>query len=102
MDLSRRDLLLKAPAAALAAGVGARFIPAARAEPLIVRMQEPRNLETPLGELFSADTDKFFVRSHFAVPDVDPKGFKLTVEGHVENKLELTLDDLKKMGPVSR
>ncbi len=65
-------------------------------------MNEPRNLETPLSDLFSPKTDKFFVRSHFAVPEVDPKTFKLTVEGHVGNKLELTLDDLKKMGPVSR
>jgi DMSO/TMAO reductase YedYZ molybdopterin-dependent catalytic subunit len=65
-------------------------------------MQEPRNLETPLSDLFTAETDKFFVRSHFAVPEVDPKTLKLTVEGHVENKLELTLDDLKKMETVSR
>jgi DMSO/TMAO reductase YedYZ molybdopterin-dependent catalytic subunit len=65
-------------------------------------MQEPRNLETPHSLLFSGGTENFFVRSHFAVPEVDPKTFKLTVEGHVENKLELTLDDLKKMGPVSR
>lgn len=104
MPLSRRELLRTAPAAALAAAGGfhPRFASRAGAEPLIVRMQEPRNLETPLSELFSKDTDKFFVRSHFAVPDVDAKGFKLTVEGHVENKLELTLDDLKKMAPVSR
>lgn len=98
MSLSRRDLLRSAPAT-LALGLSAR---AGRSEPLIVRMQEPRNLETPLSELFGKGTDKFFVRSHFAVPEVDPKTFKLTVEGHVENKLELTLDDLKKMEAVSR
>ncbi len=65
-------------------------------------MNEPRNLETPLSDLFSTKADKFFVRSHFAVPEVDAKNFKLTVEGHVEKKLELTLDDLKKMEAVSR
>jgi DMSO/TMAO reductase YedYZ molybdopterin-dependent catalytic subunit len=104
MPLSRRELLRTAPVAALAAGAGLhpRFASRANAEPLIVRTQEPRNLETPLADLFSKDTDKFYVRSHFAVPNVDLKGFKLTVEGHVENKLELALDDLKKMGEVSR
>src|SRR6266540_2332400 len=100
--LSRRDLLRTAPVAAVATGLSARFASRASADPLIVRMQEPRNLETAPADLFSKDTEKFFVRSHFAVPEVDLKGFKLNVEGHVENKLELTLDDLKKMEPVSR
>ncbi len=102
MSLSRRELLRAASVTALAGGLHTRFATRAGAEPPIVRMQEPRNLETPLSDLFSKDTGKFFVRSHFAVPKVDAKGFKLTVEGHVENKLELTLDDLKKMGEVSR
>jgi DMSO/TMAO reductase YedYZ molybdopterin-dependent catalytic subunit len=102
MSLSRRDLFRTAPVAALAVGLHPRFASRAGAEPLIVRMQEPRNLETALADLFKPDTDKFFVRSHFALPEVDTKGFKLTVEGHVESKLELTLDDLKKMEAVSR
>ena len=101
MSLSRRELFRTAPVALAAGGLlprSARGGP----EPLIVRMNEPRNLETPLSDLFSPGTDKFFVRSHFAVPAVDAKGFKLAVGGHVENNLELTLDDLKKMGAVSR
>jgi DMSO/TMAO reductase YedYZ molybdopterin-dependent catalytic subunit len=102
MPLSRRELLRTAPAAALAVAGGFPFASRTSAEPLIVRMQEPRNLETPLGQLFRGGTENFFVRSHFAVPDVDVKNFKLTVEGHVENRLELTLDDLKKMEAVSR
>src|SRR5262245_45766430 len=102
MSLSRRDLLRTAPAAALAAGLHMQLSSRAQADPLIVRMQEPRNLESAPAHLFSTETDKFFVRSHFAMPEVDLKGFKLTVEGHVENKLELTLDDLKKMQTVSR
>src|SRR5215213_8231251 len=98
MSLSRRDLFRAAPAAVLAAGIPGRRDARAANEPLIVRMQEPRNLETPLSELFSADTEKFFVRSHFAVPTdhANAKGFKLTVEGHVENRLELSIDDLRK------
>lgn len=99
MNLSRRDLIRTAPLAALA---GLTATGARAAEPLIVRMQEPRNLETPLSELFTGGNEKFFVRSHFAVPKVDAAGFKLTVEGHVEKKLELALADLKKTGEVSR
>jgi DMSO/TMAO reductase YedYZ molybdopterin-dependent catalytic subunit len=102
MHLSRRELLRSAPVAAFAAGLHPLLTSTANADPLIVRMQEPRNLETALADLFKSDTDKFFVRSHFAVPEVDTKGFKLTVEGHVEKKLELALDDLKKMEAVSR
>src|SRR5262245_45894344 len=100
--LSRRDLLRTAPLAAVAAGLHPRLASPARAEPLIVRVSEPQNLETALADLFSKDTDKFYVRNHFAVPTVDAKAFKLTVEGHVENKLEVRLDDLKKMEAVSR
>jgi DMSO/TMAO reductase YedYZ molybdopterin-dependent catalytic subunit len=107
MPLSRRDLFRSLPGAALAAGLPSRS--AAAAEPLIVRMQEPRNLETPLSELLSGDperlttrTERFFVRSHFAVPPLDPKTYRLTVEGHVARRLELTLDELKKLPTVSR
>ena len=100
--LSRRDLFRTAPVAALAVGLHPRFASRAGADPLIVRMQEPRNLETALADLFKPDNDKFFVRSHFAAPEVDTKGFKLTVEGHVGEKLELTLEELKKMEAVSR
>jgi DMSO/TMAO reductase YedYZ molybdopterin-dependent catalytic subunit len=99
MILSRRDLIRTAPLAALA---GLSASGARGAEPLIVRMQEPRNLETPLSELFTGGTEKFFVRSHFAVPKIEAQGFKLSVGGHVEKPLELALADLKKMGEVSR
>ena len=109
MTLSRRDLLRAAPLAALAVP-GASHLRLARAAVeddrfpgMIVRQEEPRNLETPLTALRGGNlpTEHFFVRNHFAVPSVDLKTFKLTVEGHVANKLELALDDLKKMEAVS-
>lgn len=111
MNLSRRDLLRAAPVAAslpLASRLAAALQPDPKSDPrfpgMIVRMEQPRNLETPLSALNSdvVPNEHFFVRSHFAVPAVDPKGFRLTIEGHVGEKLELTLDDLKKMGPVSK
>lgn len=102
MALSRRELLRSAPGVAVAAALAPQGPASARAEPLIVRMYEPRNLETPLSELFTGKTEKFFVRSHFAVPQLDATTFRLTVTGHVEKKLELSLDDLKAMDVVHR
>lgn len=101
--LSRRELLRTAPVAALAGTAHPLFTARAGADPLIVRVREPRNLETPLADLFSPDNAKFYVRDHFPVPALDDaKVHKVAVEGHVENKLELSLDELKKMGPVTR
>src|SRR5947209_4207142 len=104
--LSRREWLRAAalaPAAPLLAAKLRAEQPAGPARPpfngMIVRMHEPQNLEMPFGSVLDlkVPTERFYVRSHFAVPEVDPKAFKLTVEGLVENRLELTLDDVKKL-----
>ena len=106
MTLTRRDLLRLAPVAAaplLTGRVGAEDPP--RNNPafpgMIVRMEQPRNLETPMTAL-NADlkTDHFFIRSHFAVPKLDTAAFKLVVEGLVAKRLELSLDDLKQLPTV--
>lgn len=116
MPLSRRDVLRAAPLAAVPL-----VAPAARAgQPpadeavrfpgLIVRSHEPRNWETPLtGAATGGAADgtpwagrPLYVRNHFARPGIDLKGYRLRVEGLVENPLELTLDDLRKMPAVSR
>jgi len=102
--LTRRDLLRAAPLAAAPFLFGA-----ARAEEpppfpgMIVRMRTPENLEFPFSELKSINTpnEQFFVRSHFAVPKIDAKTWKLSVEGAVERPLEFTLEDLKKLPPVT-
>jgi len=102
-NFSRRDLLKAAPAALplLAGRVRADEPPFTG---LTVRMHEPRNLEFPFSSLKSWVTpnEQFFVRSHFAVPKVDPKSWKLTVEGEVENRVELTLEELKALTAVTR
>jgi DMSO/TMAO reductase YedYZ molybdopterin-dependent catalytic subunit len=66
---------------------------------MIVRMAEPENLEFPFSSLsgFITPNEQFFVRSHFAVPKIDIKTWKLSVEGAVKQKLEFTLDDLLKL-----
>src|SRR5207253_1234951 len=70
---------------------------------MIVRMQEPQNLEMPFGSLsdWKVPNDRFYVRAHFAVPKVDPATYKLSVEGHVEAPFALTLDELKKLPPTT-
>jgi DMSO/TMAO reductase YedYZ molybdopterin-dependent catalytic subunit len=63
---------------------------------LIVRSHQPRNLEFPISELREAivPNEHFFVRSHFDVPDVDVKAWRLKVEGAVDKPLELSLDEI--------
>lgn len=60
--------------------------------------------ETPLEAYseFLTPNDKFFVRSNGPVTmDIDPAEWRLTVSGLVDNELELSLDDLQAMDPVT-
>ncbi|HEY2588379.1 MAG TPA: molybdopterin-dependent oxidoreductase [Tepidisphaeraceae bacterium] len=72
---------------------------------LILLTDRPPQLETPI-HYFKQDltpNEAFFVRWHLAdVPtSVDTNKFRLTVKGHVEHELSLSLDDLRKFDPVS-
>ena len=63
----------------------------------LVRQERPFNAGPPPDALHSAaitPNDLFFVRNHGDVPEVDPAVYRLTVEGEVENPLELALADL--------
>jgi len=106
--LSRRDVLRAAPLLALPAVARGGQSPAPPGAPpypgMTIRMEEPRNLEFPLSTLsdWKVPNERFFVRAHFAVPKVDMANYKLTVEGHVENPLSLTLDEVKKLPQVTR
>src|SRR5262245_29626258 len=66
---------------------------------LIIRQKYPVNLEFPFPTLdrFLTPAEQFYVRNHFAQPQLDPAAWKLTVEGAVDKPLSLTLDDLKQM-----
>jgi DMSO/TMAO reductase YedYZ molybdopterin-dependent catalytic subunit len=66
----------------------------------VVRMQEPRNLEVPASDL--PRPASHFVRSHFAVPQLDAKTFTLTIDGHVEKPVTLTLADIQKLPKVAK
>jgi sulfite oxidase len=63
-----------------------------------VHVPEPLNAETVPAALAPAGptpVDAFFVRSHGAVPQVDPETWRLTVDGLVERPLTLSLRDLR-------
>ena len=58
----------------------------------------PVNAETPPHLLDDAitPTNRFFIRNNGAVPEnTSPDGWKLTVDGLVDNPMELTIPDLK-------
>ena len=64
----------------------------------------PPNLETPL-KYFLLDytpNNVFFVRWHLSnlPPEINPDTFRLRVDGHVSNPLELSLNDLKTKFPA--
>ena len=67
--------------------------------PLIIRSDEPLNLEMPFASLdeFVTPNEKFYVRCHFPIPRIEAATWKLRVEGTVERPVELTLEELRAM-----
>lgn len=70
---------------------------------MIVREREPLNLEMPFGSLdkFITPGDRFFVRGHFAIPQIGVKTWRMRVEGEVETPLELTYDEVRGMESIT-
>jgi DMSO/TMAO reductase YedYZ molybdopterin-dependent catalytic subunit len=66
---------------------------------MIVHEREPLNLEMPFGSLdgFITPVGRFFVRSHFSIPQIDVKTWRLKIEGEVEKPFELTYGELRGM-----
>ena len=61
--------------------------------PLITIEENPFNAETELADLAQTvtPTERFFVRSHFPVPKLDATGFRLRLDGAVQDPLEVDL-----------
>ncbi len=70
-----------------------------RAPGFIVRGVEPANLEFPFESLdsFLIPNERFYVRSHFAVPKLEAASWRMEIAGAVERASRIGLDDLKKM-----
>ena len=63
---------------------------------MIIREKEPANLEMPFAALdgFITPNDKFYVRSHFAVPEIDLATWRMRIEGAVARRLEFSHAEL--------
>ena len=101
--LGRRDFLSGLATASLAARVapGQETNPdAEQSSPgLISRQRRPANLEMPFASLrdFHTPNDRFYVRTHFEVPEIRRESWRLAVEGEVQNPFELDWDGLRAM-----
>jgi DMSO/TMAO reductase YedYZ molybdopterin-dependent catalytic subunit len=76
---------------------------AANAEPsvpgLIARQRNPDNLEFPFASLdrFVTPNERFYVRNHFAPPELDVRTWRLRVEGRVRQPLQISYEDLRRL-----
>lgn len=79
-----------------AAGLVAPQQPPAK---LIVRAVRPEDLEMAAEGFadFITPVEYFFVRTHVAVPKVDVAQWRLKIDGHVINPLQLSMAELQKM-----
>lgn len=66
---------------------------------MIVFEAEPFNAGAPVGNLidnFITETPLFYVRNHGTIPEIEARDYRFKVGGMVENKLELSIAELKK------
>ncbi|MFN3653482.1 MAG: sulfite oxidase [Armatimonadota bacterium] len=91
-------LLASAPAAGLVGASPAQG-QERREGGLIVRGEEPRNLEFPFSTLrsFITPNEQFYIRNHFSQPSLDAREWRLRVEGAVERPFELTYEELLRL-----
>ena len=112
--ITRRQMLHNS-AAALATGslLGSRLTARETSAPtdivaandLLFHTTNPRNGEPELAKLVQSwitPTELFYVRSHAPNPVIDPKLFRLQVEGLVRQPLTLTLDEIRRLPPKHR
>lgn len=68
---------------------------------LIVRERDPINLETPSARLqdFVTRSEEFYIRNHFAEPELDKSTWRLRIEGAVEHPGEFTYSQLLSIPP---
>lgn len=66
---------------------------------LIVREEEPLNLEMPFSGLegFITPNESFYVRCHFPIPEISVDQWRLQVEGGVEEPFVIGYDELRAM-----
>src|SRR2546421_5451992 len=77
---------------------------ATRSAGLIIRQQEPSNLETPLDQVDSylTPTALFYIRSHYPTPRLELASYQLRIDGAVRNPLSLSYQQLRDMPSETR
>ena len=104
---SRRSFLKRAGQLGVALGLAKAF-PAAFAlgqegsgpsVKLIVRSENPQDLETPpeLLDSWITPNDLFYVRSHMYTPKISIGDWRLQIDGGANSNLAMTLDDLRRL-----
>jgi len=65
---------------------------------MVIHQLDPFNAEPPraalAGEVFTG-VDLFYSRNHGPIPDLDPAGWRLRVDGLVDTPLDLSLEELR-------
>jgi len=71
---------------------------------LVIRNARALDAEAPLSALatFETPSEHFFVRSHFGPPTQLPLAWTLAIDGQVQRRVTLTLDEIRKMGAQKR
>ena len=71
---------------------------------LIIRQQDPKNLETPFDQIdsFLTPTELFYIRSHFPAPKLDLASYRLRIDGAVRNPFSLSYQELRDMPSETR
>ncbi|SNR94008.1 Mo-co oxidoreductase dimerisation domain-containing protein [Hymenobacter mucosus] len=66
---------------------------------LITREKEPLNLEFPFPTLEAplVPTNRFYIRSHFPIPQLDTTSWRLHIGGEVREELNISYDELQNM-----
>lgn len=100
MVLDRRSFLHSSLLGAAAFWLEVPSLALAKGTPEFVRLTErPLNYESVRSTFTTRVTpvDRFYLRNHFDIPDVDVKSWRLNVKGLVEKPLALSLADLERM-----
>jgi len=73
-------------------------MPEIATSPLILRSSHPLNAETPLSllaESWVTPQERFFIRTHGNVPELDPLSHRLKIGGRVAEPVELSLEEIR-------
>ena len=72
---------------------------------MIVHQEQPWNIGAPAAcvrQTFLTPQERFFVRNHGVVPEVDVQRYRLSLTGMVQWPLDLSLDELRAMFPEAQ